>query len=126
MQILHLDEVFYACKKVRTGKKAGNSSYHGNKILTSIQLREVIIGSQERSMIIMNYKCYFLIHYKISQHIRLQPSNYKGSVTSQESSRIKAIERIKRRAGSRAAMASVSIAARSNIVIFLKGVLVIL
>ena len=77
-----------------------------------------------RKMIITNYKYYFLIHYKISQHIRLQPSNYKGSVTSQESSRIKAIERIKRRAGSRAGMAS--IAARSNIVIFLKGVLVIL
>ena len=59
----------------------------------------------------------FLIHCKISQHIlRLQPSNCKGSV-SEESSRIKAIERkeVKRRAGSRAAMAS--IAARSIIVI---------
>ena len=77
-----------------------------------------------RKMIIKNYKCYFLIHCKISQHIRLQSSNYKEGSVSQESSRLKAIERMKRRAGSRAAMAS--IAARSNIVIFLKGVLVIL
>ena len=63
----------------------------------------------------------FFIHFKISQYIRVQePSKYKGSV-SQESSRTKAIgsKERKRRAGSRAAMTD--IVARSNIVIFLKG-----
>ncbi len=35
-----------------------------------------------RKTILTNYKGYFLIHFKISQHIRIQPSNYKGPTRS--------------------------------------------